>query len=63
MILRYSGSTLKAMSAVVIIVGTRLPGVCAAGARVSGGLPTGCHCLAPAGLRTSSYSWSSSMSK
>ena len=32
-------------------------------ASVSSGLPTGCHCLAPAGLRTSSYSWSSSMSK
>ena len=51
---RYLGSTFIAMSAVVIIVGTLVPGVWALGARVSAGSPTGCHCLAPAGLRVSS---------
>ena len=40
--------------AVVIIVGTRLPGLCASGALSSSFWSIGCHCCAPAGLRTSS---------
>src|SRR3546814_6501583 len=54
-ILRYSGSILNAMSAVVIIVGTRLSGLCAPGAMSSGFWLTGCHCLAPAGLRSEEH--------
>ena len=55
-IARNSGSILSAMSAVVIIVGTRFDGSCAAGAMSSSRWLIGCHCWAPAGLRTSSYS-------
>ena len=55
-ILRSSGSSRSAMSAVVIIVGTRFDGSCAAGAMSSGFWLIGCHCFAPAGERTSSYS-------
>ena len=49
MISRYSGSIFIAMSAVVIIVGTRRSGLWAPGASVSSGLPTGCHCLRAGG--------------
>jgi hypothetical protein len=56
LIARSSGSSRSAMSAVVIIVGSFLFGSHAAGAMSSSRWSIGCHCCAPAGDFTSSYS-------
>jgi hypothetical protein len=60
---RSSGSTFSAMSAVDIIGGFFLPGMCASGTSSCASGFDGCHCLAPAGLSTSSQSQPNRVSK
>ena len=53
---RYSGSTLKAMSDVIIIRAFIWPGMCASGVLGASG-SVGVHCSAPAGLLTCFHSY------
>ena len=59
----YSGSSRKAISAVVIIVGTLIDGSSASGARSSSLGLIACHTFAPAGVSTNSHSYPNSKSK
>jgi len=52
-----------AMSASVMMIGTRFDGSWAAGARLASVVSFGVHCQAPAGLFVSSHSFPNSMSK